>query len=103
MLRLACLSFLVPIMKVLGFALTLVGVWPAIVEGQSLSFLKTLPAGPPPWNAAAAAGDATGIYIAESDTFLRKYDRDGAEIWSRKLEAQIRGMATPTPVSTSAD
>ena len=81
--------------KVLGFALALVGVWPAIAEAQSLSFLKTLPAGPPPWNAAAAAADATGIYIAESDTFLRKYDRDGVAIWSRRLEGlQIRGMAT---------
>jgi hypothetical protein len=86
--------FILPVRKVLGFALALVGVWPAIAEAQSLSFLKTLPAGPPPWNAAAAAADATGIYIAESDTFLRKYDRDGAEIWSRKFEAQIRAMAT---------
>src|SRR5450759_4997632 len=93
MLRHTC-SSLESILRVLGFALTLVGVWPAIVEGQSLSFLKTLPAGPPPWSAAAAAGDASGIYIAESDTFLRKYDRDGVEIWSRRLAAQIRGMAT---------
>ena len=93
MLRLACFS-LESIMKVFGFALMLVGVSPAIVEGQSLSFLKTLEAGPPAWNAAGTAGDASGIYIAESDTSLRKYDRDGTEIWSRRLEAQIRGMAT---------
>src|SRR3954453_20709139 len=91
MLRHTCFS-LKRILKGLGFGVALVGVWPAIA--QSLSFLKTLPAGPPPGNAAAAAADATGIYIAESDTFLRKYDRDGVEIWSRRLEAQIRAMAT---------
>lgn len=80
---------------VLGFAVMMAGVWPGVVEGQSLSFLKTLPAGPPPWNAAAAAADGSGIYIAEADTFLRKYDREGAEIWSRRLEGfQIRSMAT---------
>src|SRR4051794_5309234 len=94
MLRHTSLS-LASILGVLGLALMLAGVWPGIVEGQSLSFLKTLPAGPPPWNAAAAAGDASGIYIAESDTFLRKYDRDGVEIWSRRLDGfQIRSMAT---------
>src|SRR3954453_22214464 len=86
--------FILPARKVLGFALALVGVLSAIVEAQSLSFFKTLPAGPPPWSAAAAAGDPSGIYIAESDTFLRKYDREGVEIWSRRLEAQIRSMAT---------
>lgn len=77
-----------------GFAATMAAVWPAAVEGQSLSYLKTLPAGPPPWSAAAAAGDASGIYIAEGDTFLRKYDREGAEIWSRRFDAHIRSMAT---------
>lgn len=78
-----------------GFALALAGVSPAILTGQSLSFLKTLPAAPPPWGAAAAAGDASGIYIAEGVTSLRKYDRDGAEIWSRGLEGlHIRAMAT---------
>jgi hypothetical protein len=83
--------FILAVRKVLGFALALVGVWPAIAGAQSLSFLKTLPAGPPPWNAAAAAADATGIYIAESDRFLRKYDRDGAG-W-RKLGFSDQGMA----------
>ena len=78
----------------IGFGLTLAGVWPAILTGQSLSFLKTLPAAPPPWGAAAAAADASGIYIAEGITSLRKYDRDGAEIWSRGLEGlHIRAMA----------
>jgi uncharacterized protein (TIGR03437 family) len=88
--------FVLPVRKVLGFALALVGVWPAIAEAQSLSFFKTLPAGPPPWSAAAAVADATGIYIAESVTFLRKYDRDGVEIWSRALDEGllIRSMAT---------
>jgi uncharacterized protein (TIGR03437 family) len=94
MLRYACFS-LESLRMVLGFALTLAGVWPAAVEGQSLSFLKTLPAGPPAWNASASAGDATGIYIAEGDMSLRKFDRDGVEIWSRKLQGlQIRSMAT---------
>ena len=80
---------------VFGFGLTLAGVWTAILTGQSLSFLKTLPAAPPPWGAAAVAGDASGIYVAEVVTFLRKYDRDGAQIWSRGLEGlHIRGMAT---------
>ena len=78
-----------------GLGLSPAGVWPASIKGQSLSFLKTLPAAPPPWGAEAAAGDASGIYIAEGVAFLRKYDRDGAEIWSRGLEGlHIRGMAT---------
>jgi len=78
-----------------GVALALAAVGPAIVAGQSLTFLKTLPAAPPPWIATAAAGDASGIYIVEADKFLRKYDRDGAELWSRPLEGlNIRSMAT---------
>src|ERR1043166_9398726 len=94
MLRHTCFR-LESIRIVRGFALTLIGIWPAIAHGQSLSFFKALSAGPPPWSAAAAAGDATGIYAAESDTFLRKCDRDVVEIWSRKLGGlQIRSIAT---------
>src|SRR5262249_48341536 len=50
------------------------------------SFLRTLPAAPPPWNSTAVAGADSGIYIAEGDSVLHKYDRDGAEIWSLRFE-----------------
>ena len=83
--------------KLLSFsvALTLTGVWPATLEAQSLSFMRMLPAGPPPWNSTAVASDASGIYIADGDSILRKYDYDGAEIWSLRFEnlRLIRALA----------
>ena len=80
-----------------GFALTLAGVWPAISEGQTLSFVKTLPGSPE--GVSAATGDASGIYVAsgtDHGTFVRKYDRDGVEIWSRGfgVPVTLTGMTT---------
>src|ERR1051326_3290455 len=84
--------------KSLSFGLTiaLTCVLPSTVEGQSLSFLKRLPAAPPPWNSTTVAGDASGIYTADGDNLLHKYDRDGAEIWSLRFEnlRLIRALAT---------
>src|SRR5687768_12230459 len=79
-----------------GLASVLTGIWCATVEGQSLSFLRTLPAAPPAWNSTAVASDVSGIYIAEGDNVLHKYDRDGGEIWSLRFEnlRLIRAIAT---------
>src|SRR5262245_52535325 len=69
-----------------GFALTLISGLPVTVEAQSLSFLRMLAAGPPPWNSTTVSGAESGIYIAEGDNVVHKYDRDGTETWSLRFE-----------------
>ena len=79
-----------------GLSIALICVLPSTLEAQSLSFLKMLPAAPPAWNSTAVASDASGIYTAEGENVLHKYDRDGAEIWSLRFEnlRLIRALAT---------
>ena len=68
-------------MKNLGFMIA-VGVCSMIMEGQSLSFFKTLPGSS---GGSPILVDGSGVYSL-SDKF-RRYDREGALIWSREYRS----------------
>jgi uncharacterized protein (TIGR03437 family) len=78
------------------------------VHGQPLRFLHQFPSSTPPESASLMAIDPSGIYIAGGigvstilnppltvDSFIRKTDKTGGEIWSRRFGGSvlITGMA----------
>jgi uncharacterized protein (TIGR03437 family) len=67
-------------------------VTPAQMAGQTLSFFRPTPGFGP----TAVAVNASGIYVAGSDAFLRKYDSNGNQQWTMGANGLVSGMAADT-------
>jgi uncharacterized protein (TIGR03437 family) len=78
---------------ILAFIATWLAALGCPIHGQALTFLRELPTfqGLSP----VAAGDASGFYLAATastgtlaEGFVRRYDLEGVELWSRRFGAQ---------------